>query len=117
MTTQGQTIGSAARQLGTTARTLRYREALGLLSPRRTPSGHRLYGERELLAAAVSAELESRYQVPPVALSFALRALLDSDVAERLYELARLAARIEPPRLAALGFDQHKAQRLLRLAS
>ena len=42
-------IGEAARLVGVPAKTLRYYEGIGLLSPaKRTKSGYRLYGWREL---------------------------------------------------------------------
>ncbi|CAL9419623.1 hypothetical protein SUDANB6_01824 [Streptomyces sp. enrichment culture] len=41
-------IGELAARAGTTARTLRYYEARGLLSARRDDKGHRTYGERDL---------------------------------------------------------------------
>lgn len=41
-------IGDAAAAAGLTPRALRYYEQQGLIAPRRTPSGHREYGEREV---------------------------------------------------------------------
>ena len=43
MTGAALKIGDVARQLGTTARTLRYYEEQGLLTPPRTAKGTRLY--------------------------------------------------------------------------
>jgi DNA-binding transcriptional MerR regulator len=44
------TIGELARRTGISVRTLHYYEELGLLRPlQRTPKGHRLYGDAELL--------------------------------------------------------------------
>ena len=110
-------VGAAAARLGTSPRMLRYREALGLVHPRRTAGGYRLYGEDDLLAAALAGELEEAYGVPPAALAFALRALEDPEVAQRLHVLGRLARHHEARSIAALDFDQRKAERLLRLAS
>ena len=42
-------IQEFARETGVTVRTLHHYDRLGLLQPQRTPSGYRLYGERELL--------------------------------------------------------------------
>ena len=93
-------VGEAARQVGTSARMLRYAEQLGLVAPTRTAGGYRDYGERDLRAAARA---------------FALRALEDPEVAGSLRRLARL--RSGPDRGAALDFETAKARRLLRLAS
>jgi len=41
-------IGEASRRAGVTPHALRHYEALGLLRPRRSPSGQRLYGEEDL---------------------------------------------------------------------
>jgi hypothetical protein len=108
-------VGAAAARLGTSARMLRYRESLGLIRPRRTDSGYRIYEHDDLLAAALSAHLEDLYRVPPAALAFALRAISDPEVAERLRALRRLGHQSESPSIAALDFDQHKAERLLGL--
>ena len=44
----GLTVGQAASQTGWSARMLRYLETNGLVVPRRTAAGYRLYAEREL---------------------------------------------------------------------
>lgn len=108
------TIGAAAARLRTSARMLRYRESLGLLSTAGRRSGtHRRYAEEELRAAAYAIRLESRYDVSPKALAFALRALSDPRVHAHVRELGRLCGRL-PSGLAALDFEQRKAQQLLR---
>jgi MerR family transcriptional regulator, copper efflux regulator len=111
-----EAVGPAAARLGTTPRMLRYAESLGLLAPCRTPGGYRSYGERDLLAFALTRELEAEHGVTPAAVAFGLRALTEPGVAGRLRTLARLAGRDAPARAAALDFDQGKARRLLRLA-
>ena len=110
-------VGDAARQVGTSTRMLRYAEQLGLVAPDRSGGNYRVYGERDLLAAAYGSELAAGYGVTPAALSFALRALAEPEVAARLRLLARLAGRERPDRSAALDFETSKARRLLRLAS
>ena len=110
-------VGDAARQVGTSARMLRYAERLGLVNPPRTGGGYRDYGERDLLAATVALDLQARYGVTPAALAFGLRALEDPEVAGSLRRLARLIRRAEPDPAAALDFETAKARRLLRLAS
>jgi MerR family transcriptional regulator, copper efflux regulator len=108
-------VGDAARQLGTSARMLRYAEQLGLVAPARTAGGYRDYGERDLAAAAFALQLQARHRVTPAALAFGLRALEDPEVAGSLRRLARLRSGDEPA--TALDFETAKARRLLRLAS
>jgi MerR family transcriptional regulator, copper efflux regulator len=107
-------VGDAARQVGTSARMLRYAEQLGLVAPARTAGGYRDYGERDLAAATVTLELQERHGVTPAALAFGLRVLEDPEVAGSLRRLARLRG---PDRATALDFETAKARRLLRLAS
>jgi MerR family copper efflux transcriptional regulator len=112
-------VGQAASRLGTSPRMLRYAEALRLVAPPRTRAGYRLYGERDLLAAALAGELQARHGVSPAALAFGLRALSDPELAAELRLLGRLARQAAPaPRWAtsALDFEARKARRLLRLA-
>src|SRR5215217_4987070 len=107
-------VGDAARQVGTSARTLRYAEQLGLIDPPRTGAGYRRYGDRDLRAAALALELQARYGVTPAALAFGLRACEDPEVAGSLRRLATLRG---PGPVTALDFETAKARRLLRLAS
>ncbi|WP_232793875.1 MerR family transcriptional regulator [Pseudofrankia saprophytica] len=109
-------IAKAADVLDTTPRMLRYRESLGLVTPARSPGGHREYGERELLAAAYADELERRYQISPSDLAFAVRVLAEPAVAADVRRLGELTRRISsPPPMAALDFEAQKARRLLDL--
>jgi MerR family transcriptional regulator, copper efflux regulator len=108
-------VGDAARQVGTSARMLRYAEQLGLVAPARTAGGYRDYGERDLAAAALALELQARHQVTPAALAFGLRVLHDPEVAGSLRRLAQLRRGLDPG--TALDFETAKARRLLRLAS
>jgi MerR family copper efflux transcriptional regulator len=109
-------VGDAARQVGTSARMLRYAEQLGLVAPARTAGGYRDYGERDLLAATAALRLQARYRVTPAALAFGLRALHDPEVAGSLHRLAARTRGVAPP-ATALDFETAKARRLLRLAS
>jgi len=110
-------VGTAAARLGTTPRMLRYRESLGLVRPSRTAAGYRGYAERDLAAAALSAELEAAWGVTPAALAFGLRALREQEVAARVQLLGRLAGEESPSGLAVLEFEERKARQLIRLAS
>jgi DNA-binding transcriptional MerR regulator len=112
-----ENVGQAAARLGTTPRMLRYAEQLGLVAPARSGGNYRVYGERDLLAAAYAGALAAAYEVTPAALRFALRALNEPEVAARLRALARLGGHGgQPARSAALDFETSKARRLLRLA-
>lgn len=109
-------ISDAAVRLGTTPRMLRYRESLGLVAPPRSGGHRRVFGERELLAAACSVELEAAYGVPPGALAFALRVLTEPQVAADVRTLGALARPgITPNAIEALDFEAAKARELLRL--
>ena len=108
-------IGGAAARLATTPRMLRYRERLGLLPGRRLGGGHRVFGERELLAAACAAEIEERYDVSPKALAFALHVLADADAQADVRLLGALTQRLAPTPIEALDFDAQKARNLLHL--
>jgi MerR family transcriptional regulator, copper efflux regulator len=108
-------VGDAARQLGTSARMLRYAEQLGLVAPARTAGGYRDYGAPDLAAAAFALELQARHRVTPAALAFGLRVLEDPEVAGSLRRLALLRSGGEPA--SALDFETAKARRLLRLAA
>lgn len=109
-------IGEAARRLGTSARMLRYREALGLLPPAQTPrerAGHRRFEPADLDAVRMSLALEHRYDVPPAALSFALRVLTDADVATDVRTLARQLGRLADPGERVAELERERALRWL----
>jgi MerR family transcriptional regulator, thiopeptide resistance regulator len=44
----GLRVGELARRCGVSVRALRYYDSIGLLSPARTTTGHRRYGEQEI---------------------------------------------------------------------
>ena len=74
------TVGDAARQTGWSARMLRYLERTGLVVPRRSVSGYRLYGLRELNQLRSLAELRSGFQVEIADLAFAGRLRREPDL-------------------------------------
>jgi DNA-binding transcriptional MerR regulator len=67
------TVGEAATQTGWSARMLRYLESAGLVVPRRTPSGYRLYGLRELNQLRALRELRARFTLELSDVAFAAR--------------------------------------------
>jgi MerR family transcriptional regulator, copper efflux regulator len=73
-------VGEAARHTGWSARMLRYIERTGLIVPRRSASGYRLYGLRELNQLRSLTELRRRFQVEIADLAFAARLRREPDL-------------------------------------
>ena len=69
----GLRVGEAAARAGWSPRMLRYLDRFGLVSPRRTSAGYRLYGLRELNQLRSLAELRRTQQVEISDLVFAAR--------------------------------------------
>ncbi|MGI8420671.1 MAG: MerR family transcriptional regulator [Gaiellaceae bacterium] len=67
------TVGEAAERTGWSARRLRYVERVGLVVPRRTDAGYRLYGLRELNQLQSLRELRSSFGLELSDLAFAAR--------------------------------------------
>jgi MerR family copper efflux transcriptional regulator len=101
------TVGQAAAQTGWSPRMLRYLEAAGLVSPRRTPGGYRRYGLLELNQLRALRELRRRFEVE----------LTDVAFAARLRREPQLRAAVETwlagTELSALDWEQRKHERLL----
>jgi len=76
----GVTVGEAAERTGWSARMLRYVEQAGLVVPRRTGSGYRLYGLRELNQLRSLAELRRTFRVEISDLAFASRLRREPDL-------------------------------------
>lgn len=69
----GLTVGEAAAQTRWSPRMLRYVERAGLVVPRRSGAGYRLYGLRELNQLRGLADLRRRFGVELSDLGFAAR--------------------------------------------
>ena len=67
------TVSGAAERTGWSARMLRYLEHAGLVVPRRTDAGYRLYGLRELNQLRSLRELRRRFGVEISDIAFASR--------------------------------------------
>ena len=67
------TVGGAAERTGWSPRMLRYLEEYGLVRPRRTASGYRLYGLGQLNQLRALRELRSRFAVELDQIAFAAR--------------------------------------------
>lgn len=111
-------ISTAAELVGTTARMLRYREALGLL-PRtqESPTGrghrHRRFTEEDLATIEAGLELERELDIPPAALAFALRVLADPELLVRVRRHGERLGRLTAAPARAMDFEKEKAMRLL----
>jgi MerR family copper efflux transcriptional regulator len=77
----GLTVGAAASQTGWSPRMLRYLERTGLVVPRRTGSGYRLYGLRELNQLRSLRELRRRFGIELTDVAFAARVRRDPALA------------------------------------
>ena len=100
------TVSEAAGRTGWSARMLRYLERTGLVVPRRSGSGYRLYGLRELNQLRSLAELRRRFGVEIADVAFAAR--LRRDPALRGAVETWFAGKEDP-----LEWEQRKHERLL----
>jgi MerR family copper efflux transcriptional regulator len=111
----GLTINEAAQTTGWSARMLRYVERSGLVSPRRTGSGYRIYGPEELQRLRTLKELLQRFEVGLSDVAFASRLRRDAALREAvdawLSASARRPEEVEPADW--LAFEQRKHERLL----
>jgi len=101
------TVGNAAARTGWSARMLRYLEASGLVVPRRTKAGYRLYGLRELNQLRSLRELRRRFGVELVEMAFALRMRRDPELR------AAVDTWLHGIGVDALDWEQRKHERLL----
>ena len=101
------TVGRAAARTGWSPRMLRYIDGAGLVVPRRTAGGYRVYGLREINQLHSLRALLRRFGIELSDLAFAAR--LRRDTALRTAVDGWLAG-IE---LEALEWEQRKHERLL----
>ncbi|HEY6584497.1 MAG TPA: MerR family transcriptional regulator [Gaiellaceae bacterium] len=76
----GFTVGAAAEATGWSARMLRYLEQARLVVPRRSDSGYRLYGLRELNQLRSLRRLRDRFDVELTGVAFAARLRREPDL-------------------------------------
>jgi MerR family copper efflux transcriptional regulator len=100
------TVGEAALRTGWSARMLRYLERTGLVVPRRSEAGYRLYGLRELNQLRSLADLRRRFHVEIADLAFAARLRREPDLKAAVDTW--FAANTD-----ALEWEQRKHERLL----
>ncbi|HVM17753.1 MAG TPA: MerR family transcriptional regulator [Gaiellaceae bacterium] len=104
---QALTVSEAAAQTGWSARMLRYLERTGLVVPRRTPSGYRAYGLRELNQLTSLRRLRSRYGVELAEIAFAARLRREPELR------AEVSGWLTGAGIDALDWEQRKHERLL----
>jgi DNA-binding transcriptional MerR regulator len=102
------TVGGAAARTGWSARMLRYLERTGLVVPRRSAGGFRLYGLRELNQLNALRELRRRFGVELADVAFAARLRREPEL--RAAVDAWLGTADD---LAWIEWEQRKHERLL----
>ena len=104
---EGLTVGEAAARSGWSPRMLRYLERAGLVVPRRSAAGYRLYALLELNQLRALRELRRRYDVELTDVAFAARL-------EREPQLrAAVQTWLAGTQLSPLDWEQRKHERLL----
>jgi MerR family transcriptional regulator, copper efflux regulator len=103
------TVSDAAARTGWSARMLRYLEQHGLVVPRRTPAGYRLYGLAELNQLHALAELRRRFGVDLADVAFASRLRRDGELRSAVDGWLAAAADAG----SWIAWEQRKHERLL----
>ena len=109
------TIHEAAETTGWSARMLRYVEQLGLVEPRRSGKGYRLYGPEELQRLRTLRELLEEHGIGLAEVGFAARLRREAQL-ERAVEAWLEATPARPDDVPAgdwLRWEQEKHQKLL----
>ena len=114
----GLTINEAASTTGWSARMLRYVERAGLVSPRRSASGYRLYGPEELQRLRTLKELLSQFDLGLTDVAFAARMRTGAELRDAVQAWLEAEARRPDDVSTAdwLRFEQEKHERLLTAA-
>lgn len=109
------TIAEAAATTGWSPRMLRYLEQAGLLAPRRSEGGYRLYGPAQVERLRSLKELVATYDIGPAEVAFAARMRTEPELGHAIDEwlAARPARPEDPPDADWLRFEQEKHERLL----
>jgi MerR family transcriptional regulator, copper efflux regulator len=100
-------VGEAAERTGWSPRMLRYLESTGLVVPRRSRSGYREYGLRELNQLRALRQLRRRFRVDLDEVAFADRLRREPDLR------AALETWLHGRGVDALDWEQRKHERLL----
>lgn len=110
------TINEAAATTGWSARMLRYIESVGLVEPRRSASGYRLYGAAELQRLSTLRELLDRHGLELSEVGFASRLQREPHLHEAIGRWLS-AEPVRPDHVEPadwLRFEQEKHQRLIK---
>ena len=112
------TIQEAAATTGWSSRMLRYVERAGLIEPRRSPAGYRIYGPEELQRLRTLRELLERFDVALGDVGFAMRLRSDPELHAAVDAWLEAEPRRpdEVPASDWLRWEQDKHQRLLAAA-
>ncbi len=115
----GLTIQEAAATTGWSSRMLRYIEREGLIAPRRSSSGYRLYGPEELQRLRTLRELLQDHEMSLGDAGFALRLNRESDLKDAVeaWFQANASRPDDVPASDWLRWEQDKHQRLLAEAA
>ena len=103
------TVGEAGERTGWSARMLRYLESVGLVVPRRTPAGYRLYGEAALRQLNELRELRTRFGLELDEVAFAARLRREPELRTALETWMGTAG----PGADWVDWEQRKHERLL----
>ena len=103
------TVSAAAARTGWSARMLRYLEQQGLVVPRRTPAGYRLYGLGDLNQLHALRLLRRRFGVGLEEVAFAARLRRDDDLRRAVDGWLAAAADAG----SWIDWEQRKHERLL----
>ncbi len=119
MSQDALTIHEAAETTGWSARMLRYIEREGLIAPRRSASGYRLYGAEELQRLRTLRELLAGHDMSLGDVGFALRLSRDPGLRDAVdaWLEARSSRPADVPASEWLRWEQEKHQRLLAEAA
>jgi MerR family transcriptional regulator, copper efflux regulator len=112
MPVPGMTIHDAASETGWSPRMLRYIENAGLVEPERSPSGYRLYGNRQLRRLRALRELVEQHGVDLQEAGFALRLRRDPGLRRSMDAWLASGEEDSDARLW-LAYEQDKHQKLL----
>ncbi len=115
----GLTINEAAATTGWSARMLRYVEREGLIAPRRSGSGYRLFGPEELQRLRTLRELLDTHGLSLGDIGIAARLEREPDLRHEIEDWLR-ASPSRPEDVPAsewLRFEQEKHERLLAAAT
>jgi len=113
------TINEVAETTGWSPRMLRYIERAGLIEPRRSGAGYRLYGAEELQRLRTLRELVGRFDIGLGEIGFAMRLRRDEDLSSAVdawFEAEPKRPDDVPP-ADWLRWEQDKHTKLLALAA